>query len=302
MEKRRAKRKGHGCALITVIFILIVAAVVALCVHIGGSGTELTNNTPVSAGANEMVVTELALGDGDCTVVMTDSGTVMIDSGEYEDADDIISFLTASGVNSIDYFILTNFDESRIGGASNVINRFDVKRVIVPDVLPLETDDDEYMRLISALDGNDITPYVAVENLGFTLSDASFTVYSGTKDAYSSDQSENMSLVVSAAHGNNKFLFASDIKEERISDIMSRESEFGHNYLKVPCHGEFEKNSDEFFSLVNPTYAVISNGSAGKAKKAASVLKNNGAQVFVTKRHNVCAVSNLNENEIKVYQ
>ncbi len=301
MEKRRAKRNGYGCAIVAVIFILIIVTVVSVCVHkMNGKKTEYTDDMSIKAGAHEMAVTELALSDADCTVIMTDSGTAMIDSGEYEDAEGIISFLSANGVSSIDYFILTNFDESRIGGASDIINRFDVKRVIIPEVLPLETDDNEYMRLMSALDGNDITPYVAADNLGFTLSDARFTVYSGTKDAYSSDQSENMSLVISAVHGNNKFLFASDIKEERISEIMSRESEFGHNYLKVPCHGDFEKNSGEFFSFVNPSYAVISNDSSKDAKKAASALKNNGAQVFVTKRHNVCAVSNL--NEIKVYQ
>ena len=74
-----------------------------------------------------------------------------------------------------------------------------------------------------------------------------------------------------------------------------------HTFLKVPHHGVLEKNSEEFFSLVNPEAAVITCSEEEMCSdEVISLLQNLGTKVYLTTDGQVDLVSD--GKEVKINQ
>ena len=95
----------------------------------------------------EMYVTFLDVGQGDCTIIQTKDGNMMIDAGNNSWGETVVAALDERGIEELDYLILTHPDADHIGGADNVLREITVEKVLMPDV------------------ENDTVTYTEVENL-----------------------------------------------------------------------------------------------------------------------------------------
>lgn len=170
---------------------------------------------------------------------------------------------------------MTHFDKDHVGGADTIINSVDVQEIITPKY---KRSSIQYLEYKHAITANHITPIALTATYSFTAGTAEFTVYPPQKSKYKIEN--DYSLIVSVQHGSNSFLLTADAEEERMDEIM-KHSVVEHTFLKVPHHGKFEDNTLEFYSMVNPKFAVITSGR--KRAKTVSALEKLGTKVFVTR-------------------
>jgi beta-lactamase superfamily II metal-dependent hydrolase len=99
------------------------------------------------------------VGQGDSTLIILPTGeTVLIDTGERQDASAVIVQLRNNGIQTINYLILTHPHLDHIGGAPVIINGFDVKSVWMPDTTHTTQ---AFERLLNAIAGKGLNIDIA---------------------------------------------------------------------------------------------------------------------------------------------
>lgn len=224
------------------------------------------------------------VGKADSMLLTIGEDSVLIDTGEDDDGEEITEYLDKQGIESLDYLILTHFDKDHIGGADTVLNEVSVGEVITPDYETASTDYEEYLE---ALEKNNLTATSLTEALIFTIDSVEFAIYPPEESSYDSDN--DYSLVVSVQHGENSFLFTGDAEEIRLEELQAQ-SDFNlaHTFLKVPYHGRYIANSTAFFTSVDPDYAVITSSEKNpEDEEVVEALEALGTEVYFTRNGNI---------------
>ncbi|MCL2099306.1 MAG: MBL fold metallo-hydrolase [Oscillospiraceae bacterium] len=272
--------------------------------------------TDRKTGIGIMEVSVFDTGKADAILIQTETNTVMIDTGENKHGQNIAEYIQSLGITTIDYLIITHFHKDHVGGAHIILNSFEVREIIVPDY---GKESQHYDRFAAAAERTGTVPLILTEPLRFTADNTEFAVFppqSGyhfyaapsdggrADDEYDEDliedenenedeESENVtnennfSIIVSAVHGENNFLFTGDAKARRLREAMRTPEIFltDYDYLKVPHHGRYNKRSVEFIHTVRPRYAVITTSSEigiTADKRVVSALEEAGAEIFLT--------------------
>ena len=136
--------------------------------------------------------------------------------------------------------------------------------------------------------------------MSFILDDCLFEIYPPLKSSYSNDDND-FSLVISVTHGNNKLLFAGDAEAERLSEL-SGQMYLKHDFLKVPHHGNWNKNTKQFLQSVSPSYAVITCSEKNPASdEIISCLDSLNCKTYLTQNGEVNIMSDGEKIEISQY-
>lgn len=270
--------------------VKVIAAAAAVCSALAACGTAAEK--PVRTAAPEVTgeykTTILKSGKADAIVLKTQNHTVVIDSGEKNDGDEIIDYLKSSGISEVDYLIITHYDKDHVGGAPELMSGVKINEIIVPDY---EGNNSEYTAFTTALSSLELTPTRLTANMSFTLDDVLFELYPAQKPQYK-EEDNDYSIVTSVTHGKNTFLYAGDCETERLAELPDQ-MEMPHTFLKVPHHGVYCSGMDEFIKSVSPGYAVITDNAKNPAdEKTTALLEAAGAKVYSTQNGPVTAVSN----------
>lgn len=246
-----------------------------------------SSKSSVPKDAKDLTVTFFDVGKADAILLQSETGTVVIDTGEKGDGKKISSLLTENGTSVIDYLIITHFDKDHVGGAAKLLNNFEVRNVLTPNY---EGTADEYYKYCKILDEKNIQPTKLTEDISFKLDDADFTVYAPKKDFYGDDDENDFSLVTKVVHHNNVMLFTGDAMEQRLDEIM----DIGKcTLLKVPYHGRKLDNLGDFLDKVKPKCAVVCTSAAEFSDKTQDLLKKNKITTYATCFNgSITAVSN----------
>ena len=194
-----------------------------------------------------------SFGKADAFLLMTEEGTVLIDSGESGQGKEILNFLEEKGITEIDTFILTHFDKDHVGGAAKVLKGIPVRRVLQSNC---PGDNKEYSKYLSALALRRIEPVTVREPISFSLGDVDFTVVPPEKETYPKDPSNNSSLATAVRCGDTAFLFTGDAENARLKELT--EADLGHfTFLQVPHHGSWQTQLAGLLEKTCPEVAVI---------------------------------------------
>ncbi|MBQ9131425.1 MAG: MBL fold metallo-hydrolase, partial [Clostridia bacterium] len=130
------------------IFALICAAALTLCACGSGQGT-LPNE--------KMRIYFLDVGQGDCTLIRTAEGDILIDAGPEASQERLCLRLRQLGVERLRLMVLTHYDEDHIGGADGIL-----RMIPVDEVWGGEANDDNEslraLRLALVDQGRSVTP------------------------------------------------------------------------------------------------------------------------------------------------
>lgn len=263
MAKSRTKTqtkkiKGRLCAIIVCICLLVVATL-AITDYFGIFTYEKLisvfglNNGVVVDG--DLSVHFINVGQGDCSLIISNGETALIDAGEAENADTVVSYLNSQGIKRLDYVIVSHPHSDHMGGISIVLESFEIGKVIVPKVSEemtpttktykvfLQTVQNEGLKLTPARVGD-------VYNLG----EASLEVLAPNSEY---KDLNNYSVVALLTHGENKFLFTGDAESESEKEMLKKGLLTGVDVLKVGHHGSNTSSKKKFLEVVRPDYAVI---------------------------------------------
>lgn len=241
----------------------------------------------------DFTVDFLDTGKSDSMILHTENGTVLIDCGEKNDGNKILSVLEENGIESVDCLIITHYDKDHVGGASKVISGIDVKKVYAPDY---EENSSEMKKYHKALDSENITPVLVTEDISFTLDGVEYEIYAPQKTFYGEDDDNDFSLVTKVKYHNTTMLFTGDAMEQRLSEIMDTGK---CNLLKIPYHARKIDNLENFLISVSPQYAVACTSEGEFSDNTEGLLKKYGIQYYATCRDGqITAVSDGNEINI----
>ena len=192
-------------------------------------------------------------GKADAILLTTENAAVMIDCGGNGFGQTILAYLMVLRIDRIDYLIITHFDKDHIGGSAKIINNFPVDTVL-QSTWP--KDSSEYEKYLKALDKQDLEAVPVREIISFTLDGVVFTVDPPDREFYEKDNSNNSSLIVTAACGEKTLLFLGDAETERLIEYLN-DAPVDCDLLKIPHHGREEVMMRELIAAVKPEYAVI---------------------------------------------
>ncbi len=208
-----------------------------------------------STHSESMTIDVLSIGKADCIIIRQGEKTVMIDTGEEENAPEILAYLQMQNITVIDTLILTHFDKDHIGGAATVCNEIDVKQILESDFVSDRFEYTAYHKVISE-QNKSITKLS--DPVQFTIGTMNFIVDPPKNDSYSKKEDNNASLIVSLSHENNRFLFCADAMELRLQEWLS-DGQASFDFIKLPYHANYLDNYEFFLDQVSPKYAVACN-------------------------------------------
>jgi len=275
------------------IFLLLMCAILSLGIF-GCGKTSNTSNTSNTLDQNKnrdfgtFKVICMNAGKADAMILCTQNSTVIIDTGEDDEGNEIVSYLKQQNIDTIDYLIITHFDQDHVGGADTILKKKNVKNVIQSDCPKDSADYNEYIEILKK---KNIIPVTLRDTMTFTLDSVEYTIYPPQETTYVEKDSNNSSLVTSVVHGENSFLFTGDAENARIQELISQ-GNLAHTFLKVPYHGSYQTTLPDLFSQVNAKYAVItSSDKLTEDQSTVNLLESMGTKVYLTRKGAVTVTS-----------
>lgn len=234
-------------------------------------------------------ITFLNTGKSDCIVIEAGESVVVNDAADADDAEAICAFLDKRGKGQIAYLILSHFDKDHIGSAADLISRYEVGCVLMPDY---EEDSDTYLALMRALEETETESRRLRESFAFSLEGTDFYVDAPCEEVYENDN--NYSLITCVTNGENRFLLMGDAKKVRTGEFLETDAaKDRYDLVKMPHHGNYTKNLETLFALARPRYAVLTaDPERTRVEEETTVLlAAYRCQVFYTDEGTVTAVS-----------
>lgn len=202
----------------------------------------------------ELEIHYLDVGQGDCTLLICDGQTMLIDTGLDEQGTKIQNYLQKRGINRLDYLVLTHPDIDHIGSADVIMTKFDIGTIFMTEYDKETKTYKKLMKLIEDRQIHYLSP--AVANV-YSLGEATFQILSPIRDY---EESNNASIVLLLTHGDNSFLFTGDAEKEAEADMLESGLNLAADVYHAGHHGSKTASSEAFLDAVMPKYAIISCG------------------------------------------
>lgn len=195
------------------------------------------------------------VGQGDSTLLESDGEFVLIDAGEHEYGEEVLSYIQRCGAESLKYVIATHPHSDHIGGLRTVI-----KNLSADNFITVETDCDTYpwLKLLQTADDLDINYIDAEVGDTYSFGSAEFTVYAPLSDDY--EGYNNYSVVTKVVCSEISFMLTGDAERESEYEMVTSGMNLDADVLKCGHHGSSTSTSTCFLQAVNPAFAVISCG------------------------------------------
>ena len=251
-------------------------------------------------GLTPLTVTALRVGKADALIVSTGSHTLLIDTGEEEDGAEITEYLQKRGITSVDAMIITHFDRDHVGGAATVLAQIPVEAIYAPDY---EGTRPEYRDFLQAAEAAGVPVTRLTENCSFRLGDAEVLIEppaAGASSGETAEDDNNLSLITTIVHGENRFVFMGDAEKQRIREWMDGGSAQPCDFLKVPHHGVYNKALKELLPVLKPEVSVICSSRKHPAEpKTLELLRAFCPAIFETKDGDVLVISDGRKLEVQ---
>lgn len=226
-------------------------------------------------------------GKADSCVISDGEHNIMIDTGESTLTADILSYFSQNKITKLDCLIITHFDKDHVGSASAIIENIAVDTVFQSNV---PKDSEYYTAYLNALEKKDITPTTVSGNYDLTLGEMTIQI-NGSQTVYEKNESNNSSLITSLFYGDTSFIFMGDAQNDRLKDFIAQNSNT-YDFVKIPYHGNYQKQLDNLLKSINPQYAVITSSKEEPEEESMTdLLEEMGIKYYLTRAGDITVTS-----------
>lgn len=236
------------------------------------------NASEINIDKEKLNILYLDVGQADSELILYKDKVIVIDTGNLNDGDKIISYLKELNITKIDYLIGTHIHEDHIGSMQYFIKEFEIGNIYLPyNDTSVNT---YYKNLLAEILNKNLQVDEVEAGNKFNIEDLECEIMA--VDNTNPEDQNDASIVIEMTYKNNKFLFTGDatkeVEEKRLwNDI---------DVLKVGHHGSNTSSSEGFISQIKPEVSIISVGkdnSYNLPKQAIiDILKNSGSKVYRT--------------------
>ena len=232
--------------------MIVIAAVAALASSQSPDVEPSDNTEPKSS----FEVHFIDVGQGDCSLVVCDGQTLLIDAGENGHETDVINYIRSLGIEKLDYIIATHPHSDHIGGMAEVIEEFGMNNIIMPRLTEKLTPTTKtYTKMLNAIQSSGAKVISAQVGSTYTLGGASFEILGPVTD--DAEDLNSMSVVVKMTHGENTFMFTGDAETDEEKEIIETGANLDADVLKMGHHGSNTSSHKDFLAEVTPEICVI---------------------------------------------
>lgn len=207
-------------------------------------------------GSEDLEVHYIDVGQGDSILIKAKDKNILIDAGSNSYSDYLIDYLLSENVSQLDYIFATHPHEDHIGSMDEIIDYFQVGKIIMPNVIHTSY---AFESLIDSIERNNLTITAASAGDSFDINGAQLHILGPIGENYSN--LNDYSIVLKLLNGKNSFLFTGDAEQISENEILDNYYNLlDSDVLKLGHHGSSSSTSEDFLRAVNPDYGVISVG------------------------------------------
>ena len=203
--------------------------------------------------AHTLELYAFSVGKADALLIKAPDASIMIDTGENGDGEELVARLKSLGVEKLDLLILTHFDKDHIGGADTIIKNVPIDRAVLPDY---EKDSKQYTQLLAAL---------AQKNTDVTISSRDLTLKYGELDVsiwvspvpFDGKSDNDQSLITKLLFDGKTYLFMGDAEEAELKKLIYSERNLTCDVLKLPHHGVYDEQLFALMATSLPSHVII---------------------------------------------
>jgi competence protein ComEC len=221
----------------------------------------LTTYSAASLPDSNLHVSFLDVGEGDAVLIQNGNQNILIDGGPGSQA---VCLGLGSKLpfwdRSIDIMILTHPHLDHLGGLIEVLKRYKIKKLLMPDLV---SDSPFYQEFLGMISLNQIPTESARTGQKIILNNnTSMEVLNSPSNiiGISGDDLENSGIVLRLTRNQISFLFTADISFPAEDRILEQQADLKTTILKVAHHGSETSTGSRFVSATQPSIAVISVG------------------------------------------
>ena len=267
------------------ILISALCLVLITIVFLIGRSYQNYGNTDKNINVEELEIHFIqTYDDANCILLYQKDTAILIDTGEKQDAENIIGFLKEKNISVIDYMILTHPDKDHIGGAIDIIDNFSVQCIVQPYY---DLENERKKQLDAKIEEENIKLLIPDSIENFSRDDLSISVYPPKRQEYDNDN--NYSLAILVNHKDVNLLFTGDAKKKRLKELLNIKWPDIALY-QVAYHGRDVERSPEFLEYVSPTYAVSTSSDSDESIE--EVCKKTNTELFHSVKETVSFISN----------
>lgn len=191
-------------------------------------------------------------------IITPNNKTILIDAGESSEGRKVKTYLIKNQIQKIDLLIATHPHADHIGGLSEIINNFEVEKVIMPKKIHTSA---TFEKLLSTIEENGLK--ISSPPIGTTIDfdqDINLNFLGPVKDY--GDDLNLWSIVFRLDYKDKSFLFTGDTEKKAEYDLMDtyNKEDIKVNVLNVAHHGSSTSTSERFLEYADPEIALISLG------------------------------------------
>ena len=198
------------------------------------------------------------VGQGQCTLIQADGSNVLIDAGENDQGEKVVSYLQSQGVTQIDYAVGSHPHSDHIGGMDVVIDAIPTKRIILPelpsDLVPTTK---TYLDLLDAVERNGVQVIPAKVGEEYALNGGSIRVLGPAGEF---NDLNSMSVGIKFTYGERSFLTTGDMEQEAEEALLQTGEDLSADVYALGHHGSKTSNSMDLLRKVQAEYYIAQAG------------------------------------------
>jgi len=236
---------------------------------------------PISG--NGLTVHFIDVGQADCALLECDGEYMIIDGGNVEDGQMVVSYLKQMGVETLSAVVCSHAHEDHVGGLPAVLSVFEAEAVYSPVT---EYSSKVFKDFVAKTEAQGLELTIPAPGDQFTLGSTTVSVL-GPVQEY--DETNDTSIVLKVSYGESDFLFTGDMEtpaENDMIDYWGEGFDWEVEVLKVGHHGSDTSSGYRLVYETNPTYGIISVGEGNSynhpCEEPLSRLKDAGVMIFRT--------------------
>ena len=199
----------------------------------------------------------LDVGQGDCFLLRTTDGDILIDAGTESSQDLLCLRLEQLGVTQLRLAVFTHPDEDHIGGADGVLRRFGAEEIWINGAV---SEEECFTELLRAAGDTQTLPRAVTAGNALEIGGVVFFVlspFSGESEGGNAD-----SIVLKITCGEISAIFTGDADLKTEEKLLSQygSSQLDCDLYKVGHHGSNTSTGKALLEAMSPKFALISSG------------------------------------------
>lgn len=253
------RKRSINSKAVTGIVVVFIAVISVLCTHFFGDFksiySELGLRSTEQGNPENMYVSFIDVGQGNCTLLRCGDKAVLVDSGEVGAAQTVIGYIKNLNIDTLDCVLVTHPHSDHMGAMTKLLYEFKIKDFIMPeipeDIIPTSK---TYENFLTAVSENAENIIAAEPGATYTYGEMTMEIFAPLRDY---DDLNDMSAVTRVSYGDTSVMFTGDATSTVEKDLLSKSTDYSATILNLGHHGSKTSSTERWLKAVNPKYAVI---------------------------------------------